>query len=59
MNSSGHKSNILSKDDLELGVGAFIIKEKEFNYVYSTQNFQWFYLTKSTASKDSSPPGWK
>jgi uncharacterized protein YkwD len=59
MNSSGHKSNILSKDALELGVGVFIIKEKEFNYVYSTQNFQWFYLIESSASKDSSPPGWK
>jgi uncharacterized protein YkwD len=59
MNSTGHKSNILSKEALELGVGVFIIKEKEFNYVYSTQNFQWFYLIKSTVSKDSSPPGWK
>ena len=59
MNSPGHKSNILSKDALELGVGVFIIKEKEFSYVYSTQNFQWFYLTKNTVSKDSSPPGWK
>jgi uncharacterized protein YkwD len=59
MNSPGHKSNILSKDALELGVGVFIVKEKEFSYVYSTQNFQWFYLTKNTVSKDSSPPGWK
>jgi len=59
MKSPGHKSNILSKDALELGVGVFIIKEKEFYYVYSTQNFQWFYLIESTASKDSSPPGWK
>jgi uncharacterized protein YkwD len=59
MNSPGHKSNILSKEALELGVGAFIIKEKEFNYVYSTQNFQWYDLTKSTVSRDSSPPGWK
>ena len=59
MNSPGHKSNILSKDALELGVGVFIIKEKEFSYVYSTQNFQWFYHTKITVSKDSSPPGWK
>jgi len=59
MNSSGHKSNILSKEALELGIGVFIIKEKEFNYVYSTQNFQWFYLIESTDSKDPSPPGWK
>ena len=59
MNSPVHKSNILSKDALELGVGAFVIKEKEFSYVYSTQNFQWFYLTKNTVSKDSCPPGWK
>jgi uncharacterized protein YkwD len=59
MNSQGHKSNILSKEALEIGVGVFIIKEKEFIYVYATQNFQWFYLTKNTVSKDPSPPGWK
>jgi uncharacterized protein YkwD len=39
MNSTGHKSNILSKEALELGVGVFIIKESEVNYVYATQNF--------------------
>ena len=59
MNSPGHKSNILSKEALELGVGVFIIKENEVNYIYATQNFQWFYFIESTASKDSSPPGWK
>ena len=59
MKSPGHKSNILSKEAIELGVGVFIIKEREVNYVYSTQNFQWYYLTKSTVSKDSNPPGWK
>lgn len=59
MNSTGHKSNILSKEALELGVGVFIIKESEVNYVYATQNFQWYDITKITVSKDSSPPGWK
>ena len=59
MNSPGHKSNILSKEAIELGVGVFIIKESEVNYVYATQNFQWYYLTKITISEDSSPPGWK
>lgn len=59
MNSTGHKSNILSKEALELGVGVFIIKESEVNYVYATQNFQWYDFTKITVSKDSSPPGWK
>jgi uncharacterized protein YkwD len=59
MNSTGHKSNILSKEALELGVGVFIIKESEVNYVYATQNFQWYEFTKITVSKYSSPPGRK
>ena len=59
INSPGHKSNILNKEALELGVGVFIIKESEVNYVYATQNFQWYDFTKITVSKDSSPPGWK
>ena len=59
MNSPGHKSNILSKEALELGVGVFIIKESEVNYVYATQNFQWYDFTKIIVSKDSIPPGWK
>jgi len=59
INSPGHKSNILNKEALELGVGVFIIKESEVNYVYATQNFQWYDFTKITVSKDSTPPGWK
>ena len=58
MNSPGHKSNILSKDAFELGVGVFIILEKQVYYIYSTQNFQWFHMAKCIDSKDPSPPGW-
>ena len=53
MNSSGHKANILNKEALQLGVGLFYKRIGQFDYVFSTQNFQWYELVKSTQSKRS------
>ena len=53
------QSEITSKIKKVLKTKGSLIKENEVNYIYATQNFQWFYFIESTASKDSSPPGWK
>lgn len=58
MNSKGHKSNILNKNALELGVGLFQKKIGQFHYFFSTQNFQWYEKSNCGESKDSSPIGW-
>jgi uncharacterized protein YkwD len=39
MNSPTHRKNILSEDGIQCGCGAFFRDD----YVYATQNFQWFY----------------
>ncbi|MBS4014319.1 MAG: CAP domain-containing protein [Bacteroidetes bacterium] len=38
MNSPGHRANILSENALQLGCGAFFKDQ----YIYATQNFQWY-----------------
>ena len=58
MNSSGHKANILNKEALQLGTGLYYKKIGQFDYVFATQNFQWYELVKSTTSKDPLPLGW-
>jgi uncharacterized protein YkwD len=52
MNSPGHRSNILSEETHQLGCGAYV----KDSYVYSTQNFQWFYKIKEQKAKDELPP---
>lgn len=51
MHSSGHRRNILSKDAIQLGCGAYFYRNKSFNEmpVFNvTQNFQCFESIKST-----------
>ncbi len=45
MNSSGHRSNILSKSALQLGCGVYFYRDRSFYNIFkcrATQNFQWF-----------------
>ncbi|MFW5793668.1 MAG: CAP domain-containing protein [Bacteroidota bacterium] len=51
MKSPNHKSNILSKDALELGCGAYFSE----NRVFATQNFQWYEMVIETEAEDSLP----
>ncbi len=51
MNSKGHRENILSENGLQLGCGVFIRNE----YVYATQNFQWYYTIIEKQAEDKLP----
>ena len=45
MNSSGHRANILSKNALQLGCGAYFYRDPGFHQIArfkAVQNFQWF-----------------
>jgi len=45
MNSSGHRSNILSKSALQMGGGVYFYRDRSFYNIFkcrATQNFQWF-----------------
>lgn len=45
MNSSGHRSNILSKSALQMGCGVYLYRDRSFYNILkcrATQNFQWF-----------------
>jgi uncharacterized protein YkwD len=52
MNSPGHRSNILSDETHQMACGAYV----KDSYVYSTQNFQWFYKIEEQKAKDKLPP---
>lgn len=50
MNSEGHRKNILSKNALQLGCGAFLYFDKNFNQMptfKATQNFQEYEVIKT------------
>lgn len=50
MASPGHKKNILAKEALQLGCGAFVTKDSKFNdmpIVKATQDFQWYEKIKT------------
>ncbi len=51
MNSSGHRSNILSKQAHQLGCGVYF----SGSVVYATQVYQWFNELKSDNPKDKLP----
>lgn len=53
MNSSGHKSNILSDNDLQMGCGAYL----KSSTCYATQCFQWFRKVELTTAQDELPGG--
>lgn len=59
MNSSGHRSNILSKSALELGCGIYFYRDRSFYNIFkcrATQNFQWFNKSIPGERKDQLPP---
>lgn len=59
MNSSGHRSNILSKSALELGCGVYFYHDRNFYNIFkcrAAQNFQWFNKTIPAERRDQLPP---
>lgn len=51
MASTGHRANILSKNGLQMGAGAFYHNNKW----YGTQTFQWYELISTKAATDALP----
>ncbi|RPJ09302.1 MAG: CAP domain-containing protein [Spirochaetaceae bacterium] len=58
MNSSGHRANILSKNNVQLGCGAYFYRDKKFYDMpmfKATQNFQWYSEIKTGTPADTGP----
>lgn len=58
MNSSGHRSNILSKSALQMGCGVYFYRDPSFYNIFkcrATQNFQWFNKIVPGERKDQLP----
>lgn len=58
MNSSGHRSNILSKSALQMGGGVYFYRDRTFYNIFkcrATQNFQWFKPVITGARIDNLP----
>lgn len=58
MNSSGHRSNILSKSALQLGCGVYFYRDRSFYNIFKcrgTQNFQWFKPVIAGSRSDNLP----
>lgn len=58
MNSKPHRKNILSKEGLQMGCGAYLYKDKRFYNMPTfklTQNFQWYEAVKPVEPVDKAP----
>lgn len=58
MDSKPHRKNILSKDGLQLGCGAYLYKDKRFYNMPTfkmTQNFQWYEPIEAMKPMDRMP----